>query len=404
MEDSVPIEVGCPIRNKYVMEHLKSEGLEIVGLTSPFMKILPGEITEGSEIINGIRYYRSQYLNTISGVSSMGLRWIKRLQIFRKYCELLERICEYEKPDIIHAITSYFNGNAANKVGLKMNIPRLYEVRSIAGSTAAFVDGKSYNSFKYQAVWKLDKKAMLEANRVAPLSDVLKNELVKRGIPANKMDIVHNVVDTDKFVPQKRSSEIIKKYNLDDNIVVGFIGSIRNIEGLSFLVKAAHEIINRCPNVRFMIIGDGSDLENLKELAKQKNVMNSFIFTGRVPHSEVVDYYSVIDIFTLPRVNALVNHTVAPLKPLEVMAMRKVVLGSDVGGIAASIQDGKTGILFKAEDINDLIRKTVQLINNKQLREDIGKEARKWVKKNRNIKKISEQYIPIYNKVLKKNN
>jgi glycosyltransferase involved in cell wall biosynthesis len=403
MENSVPIEnAGCPIRNRYVMEHLKAQGFEIAGLTSPFMQVLPGQIIEGSEIIHGIRYYRSQYLNTVDGVSNLLLRWVKRYFMFKHYTRLLERICKEEKPDVIHAITSYLNGNAACKVGQKLGIPVVYEIRSIAGSTAAVVDRKSHESFKYQTVWKLDKKAMLTADRVAPLSNVLKNELIRRGIPSDKMDVVHNVVDTEMFVPQASSSEIVKKYNLQNKLVIGFIGSLRNIEGLEILVRAAPKITNKYPYVSFMIVGEGAELENLKVLARKEKVIEHFVFTGLVPHSQVVNYYSVIDIFALPRVNALVNNTVSPLKPLEIMAMGKVVVASDVGGLAEPIQEGKTGILFKAQDVSDLADKIIQLIGDEGKRDEIGKEARNWVIQNRNVDMLTEQYIPIYEKLLQK--
>ena len=404
MEDSVPIENGCPIRNRYIMENLKKEGMEIMGLTSPFMRVLPGKITEGSEVINGITYYRSQYLNTINGVSSTVLRWGKRFQMFRRYCKLLETICLQEKPDLIHAITSYINGNAANKVGQKLNIPRLYEPRSIAGSTAAVIDGKSHSSFKYQTVWKLDKKAMVEATRIAPLSRVLKDELTKRGIPVEKMDVVHNGVDIDKIYPQERSLEITKKYDLGENTIVGYLGSIRKIEGLSLVVKAAPKVLMQYPNVKFMIIGEGDDLKNLKDLVRQNGVEDSFIFPGRVPHNQILQYYSVIDIVTIPRVNALVNQTITPIKPLEVMAAGKVALASDVGGLAELVQDGKTGVLFKAEDVDDLSVKMLLLLQDEEKRKSLGNEARDWVLNNRQWKDMARQYLPIYEKLLVQDN
>ena len=100
MEDSIPIDHGCPIRNRYLMENLKQIGVDVLGLTSPFMDIRTGSIVEGWEVINGIRYYRSQYLNTIRDVSFTPLRWIKRVPMFRRYCKLLETICLQEQPDI----------------------------------------------------------------------------------------------------------------------------------------------------------------------------------------------------------------------------------------------------------------------------------------------------------------
>ncbi len=398
MEDSIPRDMGCPVRNKYLMENLKEMGLDVLGLTSPFMELLPGELGKGWEIINDIRYHRSQYLNSIKNVSNPILRWAKRVPMFTKYCKLLEAICLQEKPDIIHSITSYFNGNAANRIGMKLNIPRLYEVRSVAGSAAAVIDGKSYNSFKYQTVWRLDKKAMLSATRVAPLSEALKKELVGRGIPEDKMDVVHNAIDVDKFTPQERSAVLVQRYNLHNKTVIGFIGSTRKIEGLSLLIKAAPQITRRCTDVVFLIIGDGDDLENLKKLSHQLGVASSFIFAGRIPHDKIHQYYSVIDIFTIPRIDALVNQTVTPLKPLEAMATEKVVLASDVGGLAEAIQPGKTGILFKADDVSDLAAKVIDLAQDKQKRLVIGKAAREWIIKNRQWKDMMKLYMHIYEK------
>ena len=402
MEDSVPIENGCPVRNRYIMENLKKMGLEIVGLTSPFMRVLPGQITEGSEVINGIRYYRSQYLNTISNVSSLILRWKIRAEMYRKYCQLLERICMQEKPDIIHAITSYVNGNAANKVGMKLNIPRLYEIRSIAGATAAVVDGKSHSSFKYQAVWKLDKRAMMGATRVAPLSKVLKNELKIRGVPEGIMDAVDNGGDTDEFIPLERSREIAEKYSLGDSTIIGYIGSIRKIEGLYIAVQAAPKILEQCPDTKFMFIGAGDDVENLKGMSRKLGVEYACVFPGKIPRNEILKYYSIIDIFTVPRVDALVNQTITPLKPLEAMAMERALLVSNVGGLAELVQNGKTGVMFEADNVESFTEKCIDMIRNKEKRITLGKEARKWVVEYRQWKDMAKQYLPIYDKILKR--
>jgi glycosyltransferase involved in cell wall biosynthesis len=400
MEDSIPRDNGCPVRNRYLMENLKRAGLDVIGLTSPFMEACPGEPTEGWEVINEIRYRRTQYMNSIVNVSFPLLRMARRVPMFRQNCKLLERMCREEEPDLIHAITSYFNGNAANAVGKKLNIPRLYEVRSIAGSAAAVVDGRSHKAFKYQTVWRLDKRAMMEATRVAPLSEALRDELVRRGLPESKMDVVHNGIDIDNFVPQERSAELVDRYGLRNNVVVGYIGSIRRIEGLSLLVDAAPHVTKQCPHVKFLVIGDGADLEMLKKQCITAGVAGAFVFTGRIPHEEIPQYYSVIDIFVLPRIDALVNQTVAPLKPLEAMATGKAVLASDVTGLAEAINTGKTGMLFKADDVGDLYEKMISLLEQRELRLTIGKAAREWSIKNRQWKDMTESYRSIYEKTL----
>ena len=401
MEDSIPVDNGCPVRNRYLMENLRQLGVDVVGVTSPFMQIRDGFATRGWETINGIRYYRTQYLNNIRDVKNPAQRWFKRLGIFSRYCEVIEQVCREERPDLIHAITSYVNGNAANRVGRRLGIPRMYEVRSMAGSAAAVVDGKSYSSFKYQTVWKLDRRAMLGATLVAPLSHALAEELVRRGVSSERMEVVHNAIDTVHFTPQQRSTELAARYGLNDGVVVGYIGSIRNIEGLSIVVNAAPDVLRQCPTAKFLIVGGGADLDNLKARAQQLGVADRFVFTGRVPHESILQYYSIIDVFVIPRVNALVNQTVAPLKPLEAMAMERAVLASDVGGLKEAIQDGKTGRLFRADDVSDFGAKLTALIADERQRRTLGAAAREWILANRQWKPMADRVVTLYDKVLR---
>jgi glycogen(starch) synthase len=352
------------------------------------------------ETINGLKYYRTGRENTLGNTSSSLLRWIKRVPMFYSFCKRLETICEEEKPDIIHSLY-FFSGLAANRVGRRLNIPRVYEPRSLAGSADAVINAKDYDSLKYKIPWTLDKWAMLGATAIAPLSRVLKNELARRGIPPERMDVVDNCVDTERFKPLARSEKIEEMYDLKDCTVVGYIGSIRKIEGLSLVVESSPEIIDHFPNVRFMIVGAGDDLENLKAMVDRKGVTEYFVFTGLVPNEKILEYYSVIDIFALPRVDAIVNQTVSPLKPLEVMSTEKALLCSDVGGFSDIIENKKTGMLFKTEDNKDFLCKAMELIVDEKMRATMGKKARQWVMENRRLQDMFEkQYKPIYMKAL----
>ena len=397
MESAAPLDYGCAQRNSCLMQNLAQAGVKVAGVTSPFME---GARVSGTEIINGLTYHRSQHLNNVKGVSSPPLRWIKRVAMFARYSRLVEQVCLETKPDLIHAVSSYLNGNAANRVGRKLNIPRLYEIRSLAGSTAAANDGRPYTDLRYQAVWRLDKKAMLGATRIAPLSHALQEALVKRGIPRERMDVVHNAIDTGHFTPRKRSETVSKRYGLDGCTVIGFIGSVRKIEGLSLLLEAARGILAEHPAVKVLIVGGGDYLPNLQEQARSMGIDDRVIFTGRVPHVDVLDYYSVIDIFAVPRIDAIVNQTVAPLKPIEAMAAQKAVVISDVGGLVEAVQDQQTGVVFRAGDAAHLQAKLGDLIKDGTTRARLGMAARTWVAENRQWQNMTDRYLGIYQAML----
>ena len=397
MESSAPLDFGCAQRNSVLMENLSGAGVTVAGVTSPFME---GTIASGTEVINGVTYHRNGHLNNVKGVRIPALRWVKRIGMFSRYCRTVEEVCRQMKPDVIHAVSSYINGNAATRVGEKLNIPTLYEIRSLAGSTASANEGRPYTDMRYQAVWRLDKQAMLKATRLAPLSHALLEELVRRGIPRQKMDVVHNAIDPGPFTPRKRSEEISRRYGLDGCTVIGFIGSVRKIEGLSLLLEAAQGILSRQRDVKVLIVGGGEYLPILQKEAASRGIADRVVFTGRVPHAVVLDYYSVIDIFAVPRIDAIVNQTVAPLKPIEAMAAQKPIVASDVGGLVELIDDSRTGLIFKAGDATDLEAKLTLLLEDDQKRSQMGRAAREWVIGNRQWRNMTERYIGIYQAML----
>jgi glycosyltransferase involved in cell wall biosynthesis len=109
-----------------------------------------------------------------------------------------------------------------------------------------------------------------------------------------------------------------------------------------------------------------------------------------------MDYYSLIDIFVCPRLRMRLTELVTPLKPLESMAMRKAVLASDVGGHKELIDIGKTGWLFAAEDVDDLVAQSVRLAEDAPLRTKLGDAGRKFVTEERSWENLSRRYLRLY--------
>src|SRR6185503_327406 len=121
---------------------------------------------------------------------------------------------------------------------------------------------------------------------------------------------------------------------------------------------------------------------------------------GRVPHQEVNDYYSLIDVFVCPRLKMRLTDLVTPLKPLESMAMGKAVLASDVGGHKELIDHERTGVLFKAENSDDLVAQSVRLAGDATLRAELGEAGRRFVNLERSWAKLAERYVDIYSQLL----
>ena len=120
------------------------------------------------------------------------------------------------------------------------------------------------------------------------------------------------------------------------------------------------------------------------------------IFTGKVPHAQVKNYYSVIDVLVYPRVSSRLTELTTPLKPLEAMAMERVVVGSDIGGMRELFRDQETGFTVAPENVNDLVQCLVRLADDVPLRQRIGRQAREFAVRERDWERIVERYLDIY--------
>ena len=133
-------------------------------------------------------------------------------------------------------------------------------------------------------------------------------------------------------------------------------------------------------------------------------VQDSVIFTGRVPHDEVQDYYNLVDIFVYPRLSMRLTDLVTPLKPLEAMAQGRLVLASDVGGHRELIRDGETGQLFHAGSIEDLQRAVLAMLRDRAGWQAQREAGRRFVETERTWAASVARYRDVYAAALGQDN
>ena len=139
----------------------------------------------------------------------------------------------------------------------------------------------------------------------------------------------------------------------------------------------------------------------LRAQAEASPARDRIHFVGRVPHSEVERYYSLVDILVYPRKSMRLTDLVTPLKPLEAMAQGRLVAASSVGGHRELIEDGKTGALFAPDDPADLARSVEKLLGDRKLWEKRRADARAFVAAERNWQHNVLRYDPVYHSLLK---
>jgi len=392
LDHSLPYLSGYSYRTNYVLTHQKQLGIDPVALTSPKHKRMNGR----QEVFNGITYYRCWNPTRLLA----DFPFVRESEQIRHVRHEIGAIFREEKPDIIHAHSPSLNGVPAIWAARRFDIPVVYELRAFWEDAAVDHGTFPEGSFKYWLSRTVETWLLKHVSAVTTLGRAMQQEIVRRGVPMERVHVCPNGVDLERFNPRTRDNVLARALGLEGKTVFGFIGSFYHYEGLDLLLQAMVRVVEQVPDVRLLLVGDGWERQNLEELKKSLGLGEHVVFVGRVSHDDVPTYYALMDVLVYPRRRMRLTEMVTPLKPLEAMAMGRVVLGSDVGGIRELVRHGETGFLFPADDLHGLTAQCVRLAGYRAMRERIGARGREFVAGERDWRKIVVVYRGVYEQLL----
>ncbi len=309
----------------------------------------------------------------------------------------LAALVEETKPDILHAHSPVLNAVPALRVGRRRNIPVVYEIRGFwEDAGASHGTGREWGP-RYRAIRYIETQAVRRADQVTVICEGLRGDLLARGIPADKVTVIPNAVDLAEFPEAPaRDDALAAELGLAGADVLGFLGSFYSYEGLDLAIAAMPAMLARRPAARLLLVGGGPEAESLRALASRLGLGGKVTFTGRVPHDQVQRYYGLVDVLVYPRVSMRLTDLVTPLKPLEAMAQRKLVLASDVGGHRELIRDGETGHLFRAGDPAALAAAALALFDAREDWPRVVENGYRFVAAERTWAKSVARYETVY--------
>lgn len=396
LDHSLPLHSGYAFRTRAIMTAQQRAGHDVAAITSVRHQcsLPPGTKIEPVELHDGLRFHRT--LGAASGPS--GLREWREIAVLAKATTAL---CQGWKPDILHAHSPMLNGLAALRVGSALGLPVLYEIRAFWEDAAVGNGTGSDKSAKYWLTRQMENRAIAGADAVAVICEGLRDDLIARGFPATKIMVSPNGVDMDMFgTPVLADPARLQALGLSGKTVIGFIGSFYPYEGIDDLIAAMPAMLEANPDIRLLLVGGGPAEAALQAQAAASPACHAIHFTGRVPHHEVEQYYSLIDILAYPRKAMRLTETVTPLKPLEAMAQGRLVAASNVGGHRELITDGVTGTLFTADNPAAIAKALGELAAARHLWEARRDAARRYVAEERNWALNVERYQPVYQLML----
>jgi PEP-CTERM/exosortase A-associated glycosyltransferase len=385
-DHSIPLHSGYTFRSAAILREQRALGWETFHLTSPKQ----GKVSADCEDVDGLRFYRCP-------VPPVGRVVINELRQLRATEIRLEQLSRELRPDILHAHSPVLNAIPAIRVGRRLGIPVVYEIRAFWEDAAVDHGTTREGSLRYRLTRALETWVLQRVDHAFTICEGLRKDIVGRGIPADKVTVIPNAVDLEGFRLSGEPDVALKsRLSLDGATVIGFVGSFYAYEGLDLLLDAVEGILARRPELRVLLVGGGPQEANLKAQAQRLGIADKVILTGRVPHSEVSRYYDLIDLLAYPRHSMRLTELVTPLKPLEAMAQGRVFVASDVGGHKELIRDGETGRLFVAGNAVALATTLEEMLDRRECWPTYRATGRRFVETERNWRNSVANYKPVY--------
>lgn len=283
------------------------------------------------KMTNGIETYYPRYL--VTPKFGRSLYW---LFMYLGIAKLVEQIYKSYRFDVIFVTWAYPDGAAASVIAKKLKVPI---VISACGSDINVMG-------KYFLRRMIMKDAFLKAQKVIAVSASLREKIVSWGIPAQKIELLPNGVDVQRFRPMAR--DIVRSLlglPLNNKFIL-YVGNLEPVKGIDVLVKSLASLPKE---VSLIVIGDGTMKPILNEIIIYHKLEGRVHFMGQKPHDKIPEWMNAADIFCLPSRNEGCPNVV-----LEALACGRPIVATKVGGIPDMVKDRETGILVNPDSPEDL--------------------------------------------------
>jgi sugar transferase (PEP-CTERM/EpsH1 system associated) len=289
----------------------------------------------------------------------------------------LARIMKQERVDLVHTrnLKPYFLGFSAAKLAM---IPAVVHSEH----------GRDFPFEKHQMLAQRICSAF--TNKVIVLSEDLRRSLVEHvKVSDQRITTILNGVDTNRFSPEAKCEKKRALGLSEQDIVIGSVGRLVPVKNYGELLNAFARLVHKDIPLKLVIAGDGPDAPTLKETARRLGVESSVQWLGT--RDDIPEIIGAMDVFALTSKNEGISNTV-----LEAMACGVPVVVSRVGGNPEIVVDGRTGYLYEAGNLDELVGLIDQLVSDREHRLEKGSGARQHVLENFSIETMVRRYEQTY--------
>ena len=351
------------------------------------------------------RLHHLRYTETVDGVS-VARTWLwplpnrKAHERIRNYVSFSVSAAvsglDLQKPDVVIATSPQLLCALSGWwLAFWNRVPFIFEVRDLWPESLAAVGAGSEGTLLHRTLGAIAGFLYRRADRIVVVSPAFKDHLIRYwNVPAAKISVVENGVETDLFRPTPAAMEVRKQLKVEDRFLICYIGTMGNAHGLQTLVAAAEELQTALPNAMFLLIGEGAEKEQIVELAAARGLAN-IRFLGQQPRERIPAYVSSADLCLVMLKKTELFKTVIPTKLLEYMACERPVIVAVDGQARKIVEEAEAGVFVESENSKALAKAILDLAEKPERRRQMGASGRQYIVNKFSREKTAQDYIAV---------
>lgn len=300
-------------------------------------------------------------------------------------------------PDLIIARHALFS-TAGPALAQSLNCPCVLEVN------APLVEERRrfWDLVLSREAEEVESEVFGEANLLVAVSEGVRAYLERYRAPRERILVLPNGVNGARFHPGVDGRAVRRRYGLEDEVVIGFAGSLKPWHGVDVLLRAFASVYHALrglavpgsAGLALLIVGDGPQREPLAQLSRELRVEDAVTFTGAIPHSDMPEHLAAFDIAVAPYA-ASDGFYFSPLKVMEYMAMGRAIVAPMLGQLPSLLQEatGACGLLYPPDDQHELALALLRLVRDQALRKQLGVRAAAQARLRSSWQSIAQQIV-----------
>lgn len=298
------------------------------------------------------------------------------------------------RPDVLVATSPQFLCAVAGHAIARMrSLPFVFEVRDLWPESIVAVGALPEGHPVVRGLALVERYLYRQADRIVVVTDSFASRLRERGVATNKIHVVKNGVDLERFVPGSRDTPLRARLGYADKFVISYVGTHGMAHGLDRVLDVAAELRPH-RQIRFLFVGEGAERPRLEARAKAE-ALDNVLFLGSLPRDAMSEVYATSDLCLVPLRRTELFQSVLPSKIFEILAMARPLLLSVDGEARALVEASGGGVYVPPEDAPAMAEAILRLAQDPAACRAMGESGRAYVTEHFDRKRLAARYLGI---------